>query len=257
MKNDMTQEQPRTVRKRKNDMAVYKVMIGLAVLCAALLGLRFLREYYGTVGGFAALYDRTPVIAGAGVALAAVSALLLVLCRKPAVRVLAPWFLTAGAVTAVTGWLMRESGVEDFNFLIYLCSAILVLYIIFQLYRWEFFMFSLSTATAGGLFFSFSRGMYWTGKNIVLIILLVLVLAGTTVCTWKASQNRGWLMVGKKKIHLFPMHSIPLLIILANVLWLVCGVAVLFLGGLFAYYCMFAALAVEFIAAVYYTFQLN
>ena len=26
---------------------------------------------------------------------------------------------------------------------------------------------------------------------------------------------------------------------------------------LFAYYCMFAAIAVEFVAAVYYTFQLN
>ena len=34
-------------------------------------------------------------------------------------------------------------------------------------------------------------------------------------------------------------------------------IAVLFLGSLFAYYCMFGAIAVEFIAAVYYTFQLN
>ena len=44
---------------------------------------------------------------------------------------------------------------------------------------------------------------------------------------------------------------------------LICAVAVIVLGtlanmgGLFAYYCMFAAIAVEFIAAVYYTFQLN
>lgn len=256
-KNDVTKEQLRAAKKKRGDAAVYQVMIALAVLCAALLGLRFLRDYYSTPEGFAALYDRTPLIAGIGAALAVVSALLLVLCRKPAVRLLAPWFLTAGVVVGVTGWLMRESGVEDFNFLIYLCAAILVQYIVFQLYRWEFFLFSLSTVTAGGLFFSFSRGMYWTGKNIVLLILLALVLFGTAAAAWKASQNKGWLTIGKTRIHLLQARSIPLLIILADVLWLVCAVAMLFLGGLFAYYCMFAALAVEFIAAVYYTFQLN
>lgn len=256
-KNDVTKEQLRTAKKKSGDAVVYKVMIALVVLCATLLGLRFLREYYTTVEGFAALYERTPLIAGMGAALAVASVLLLIFCKKPIVRTLAPWFLAAGVVVGVTGWLMRESGVEDFNFLIYLCAAILVQYIIFQLYRWEFFLFSLSTVTAGGLFFSFSRGFYWTGKNIVLAVLLVLVLAGTAVLTWKASQNKGWLTVGSKRIHLLQPRSIPLLIILVDVLWLVCAIAVLFLGGLFAYYCIFAALAVEFIGAVYYTFQLN
>ena len=39
--------------------------------------------------------------------------------------------------------------------------------------------------------------------------------------------------------------------------WLVCFLACLLLGATFAYYCMFAAIAFELIAAVYYTFQLK
>ena len=40
-------------------------------------------------------------------------------------------------------------------------------------------------------------------------------------------------------------------------LYVLAVAAALLLGSLFSYYCMFAAVAVEFIAAVYYTFQLN
>lgn len=152
---------------------------------------------------------------------------------------------------------MREAGIEDFPFLYFLSVAIAVQYMIYQLYRWEFFLFSLSTVTAGGLFFSLRSGIYWTGKNIVLLVILALVLIGTAAIAWKTSQDKGWLALGQKRVRLLPAKSTPILIIVADVLWLVCTVAALLLGGLFAYYCMFAAIAVEFIAAVYYTFQLN
>ena len=58
-------------------------------------------------------------------------------------------------------------------------------------------------------------------------------------------------------MRIFGKGSAPLLILGVNGLWLLCTVAVLILGSLFAYYSMFAAIAVEFIAAVYYTFKLN
>ena len=40
-------------------------------------------------------------------------------------------------------------------------------------------------------------------------------------------------------------------------LWLVCLLLCYVLGASFAYYCMFAAIAFELVAAVYYTFQLK
>lgn len=252
-----TKKNPTKTVPQTTDAVVYHVMIALVLACTALLGLRALRAYYATVEGFAALYDFSVWIAVIGVALFAAAGVLLLVLRSRAVRVICPWLVALGFLTAFTGWNMHTSGIEDFSFLYFLVFAMLVQYIIFQLYQWEFFLFSLSTVTAGGLFFSFSRGLYWTGKNIFVLVVLLAVLAGTAVCTWKAAQNRGCLQVGAKKLHLFSPKSAPFLICIVDVLWLICTVAVLLLGGLFAYYCMFAAIAVEFIAAVYYTFQLN
>lgn len=75
-KNNMTKEQLRAGQKKSSDAVVYKVMIALAVLCGALLGLQALRDYYATVEGFSVLYDRTPLIVAAGVVLALASGLL-------------------------------------------------------------------------------------------------------------------------------------------------------------------------------------
>lgn len=255
MKKNMTKEQLRA--KKNDDAVVYKVMVALVLLCSALLGLRRLRSYYATVAGFSVLYDRTPAIMIAGVAVAAVSLALLLLVRRSGVRLVMPWFLVGGLLVAIVGWNMRLSGIDDFDFLYYLCLAVLLQYIIFQLYRWEFFLFSLSTVAAGGVFFSFSRGIVWTIKHVLLLIALALILAGTTLITNWASHNKGYLSLGHRRVRLLPARSAPVLLYIVNVLWLVCAVAVPLLGGLFAYYCMFAAIAVEFVAAVYYTFQLN
>lgn len=255
MKKDMTKEQLRA--KKNNDAAVYKVMIALVLLCGALLGLRSLRNYYSTIDGFSALYERTPMILIIGLVIAVLAAAAGIFIKVRGVRIVAPWVLIAGLLVAATGWTMRLSGINDFAFLYFLCFAVLLQYIIFQLYRWEFFLFSLSTVTAGGVFFSFSHGIYWTSKNILLVAALVLVLAGTALVTNWASHNKGYLSMGRSRVQLFPAKSAPILIYIVNVLWLVCTIAIPLLGGLFAYYCMFAAIAVEFIAAVYYTFQLN
>lgn len=255
MKTNMTKEQLR--KKQNDDAVVYKVMIALVLLCVALLSLRSLRDYYATMNGFSALYYKTPAIMIAGVVIAAAAAAVGLTVRKRGVRAVMPWVAVAALMVSVIAWNMRLSGADDFDFLYFLCFAVLVQYIIFQLYRWEFFLFSLSTVTAGGVFFSFSRGVYWTQKTVALVIILALVLVGTSLAASMASRNKGRLVFGRKRIVLYSAKARPVLLYIANILWLVCTAAIPFLGGLFAYYCMFAALAVEFIAAVYYTFQLN
>ena len=243
---------------RKNDDAVvYNVMIALALACSCLMGLRTLRAYYATMEGFSALYDRTNTIALGGLLLAVAAACIGIFLKNKTLRAFSPWFVAIGLMIAATGRNMRVSGVADFGFLYFLCVAALIQYIIFQLYRWEFFLFSLSTVTAGGLFFCFSRGLYWTAKNITVLILLVLVLAVTTLCSRIAYRNKGFLPLPTGRIRLYGPKSAPLLLYIANILWLLCAALIPLLGGLFAYYCMFVAIAVEFIAAVYYTFQLN
>ena len=243
---------------QNSDAVVYKVMVALLLACAALLGLRALRNFYDTVDGMAKFYSQSGWIAITGLIAAAVSgAALLTLRKLTAVRLVAPWVLVLGLLMAYTGWNIRTSHTQDFAFLYFLVLACLVQYIIFQLYQWEFFLFSLSTVTVGGLFFSFDKGIHWSGKNILLMIIVLAVLFGTALCTMKASKNRGWLQIGSMKLRLFYPKATPILICIVDVLWLICIVAMLLLGSLFAYYGKYAALAVEFIAAVYYTFQLN
>lgn len=243
--------------QKNDDAVVYNVMIALALACLGFMGLRALRDYYSTADGFYLLYERTNLIVILGLLLAAVSAAAGIFLKNKTVRVLAPWLFVIGLMVAITGRSMRVSGVSDFGFLIFLCFAALIQYIIFQLYRWEFFLFSLSTVTAGGVFFSFSNGVYWTGKNITLLVILALVLACTTFCCRTACANKGIFSLGSSRVRLYSAKSAPILLYVANLLWLVCTIFIPILGGSFSYYCMFAAIAVEFIAAVYYTFQLT
>lgn len=245
------------LQKANDDAVVYKVMIALALACACLVGLRSLRTVCSTVDGYFFLYDLANIIALVGALVAVAATAVSIFCRNKILRTVAPWIIAAGVMLAATGRSIRVSGREDFGFLYFLCIAMLVQFVIFQLYRWEFFLFSLSTMTACGLFFSFRSGLYWTAKNITLMVLLVLVLAGTTLCSRMACRNKGFLSFGKGRVRIYGVRSAPILLYIVNALWLICGICIPLFGGLFAYYCMFAAIAVEFIAAVYYTFQLN
>ena len=258
---DMTNKIDRAAekqRKSKSDSAVvYKVMLALLLLCASILALRSLRAYYGTIGGMELLDPLTLWIAAAGGSGVLVCAVLLAVWKRKVVRAVLPWFMAAFAIIGITGVSMRLHWTQGFPSLYFLCCAVMVQYVIYQLYRWEFFLFSLSTVMSGFLFFQFSTGVSWTLSTVLMLIPTIVVLLGTALVAANASRHKGSLVFGKRRIQLFPVRFNPLLIYVADVLWLVCLVAAVFLGGLFSYYCMFAAIAVEFIAAVYYTFQLN
>ena len=243
--------------QQNSDAVVYNVMIALALAYLGFMGLRALRDYYSTVGGYNALYDHTNTIALLGLLLAAAAAAVGIFWKNKIARAVSPWIVVIGLMIAITGRNMRVSWANDFSFLYFLCFAILVQYIIFQLYRWEFFLFSLSTVVACSVFFSFSHGIYWTAKNITLLVILALMLVLTTLCCRMACANKGFLSLGFTRIKLYGVKSAPVLLYIVNALWLVCTICIPIFGGLFAYYCMFAAIAVEFIAAVYYTFQLT
>ena len=165
--------------------------------------------------------------------------------------------MAAGALVTATGVVMKTSITDHFPLLYFLAIAGFLLYIIFMLYRWEFFLVTLTTIVSGGAFLAFSRGFGLgnAGKWILVAVIVVWVL--TTACAFLASQKKGKIVVGKLNYTMFSSRFTPVLLYAINGLWLVCTIAALLLGSLFSYYCMFAAIAVEFIAAVYYTFQLK
>lgn len=254
-KKELTEAQLR--KARADDAVIYKVMLALVLLCAGLMGLRSLRAFYDTVGGFDALYDATPWIAlGAFAASLALGAAVVFLKNKY-VRAVCPWLLTGTLLTSVTALVMHYSWTNDFPLLYILFSGVLIQYIVMLLYRWEFFLVSLNTVTAGGIFYRLSRGGGIDSLEMILLACLALLLLATTACAFLAAKNKGKLVLGSRRWQLFSLKFNPVVLYTVNGLWLVCMIAALLLGSLFSYYCMFAAIAVELIAAVYYTFQLN
>ena len=82
----------KVLQKKADDAVVYQVMVALALLCCALLGLRALRSYYATVGGFTALYDYAAWIGWGGVVLAGAALAATVLWKNRVARAILPWF---------------------------------------------------------------------------------------------------------------------------------------------------------------------
>ena len=114
----------------------------------------------------------------------------------------------------------------------------------------------LVTASAGVVFYLIARTSYMANR-IAGSILLALILIGTALTAFLCAKNRGRLRLGGRTLRLFPDGFNPLLFYFICVLWAVVLIACLLFGSGFAFYAMFAAIAVELIGAVYYTFQLK
>lgn len=195
-KKELTEAQLR--KARADDAVIYKVMLALVLLCAGLMGLRSLRAFYDTVGGFDALYDATPWIAlGAFAASLALGAAVVFLKNKY-VRAVCPWLLTGTLLTSVTALVMHYSWTNDFPLLYILFSGVLIQYIVMLLYRWEFFLVSLNTVTAGGIFYRLSRGGGIDSLEMILLACLALLLLATTACAFLAAKNKGKLVLGSR-----------------------------------------------------------
>ena len=219
-------------KKTEDQSVVYKVPAAFALMIVVVYAFWKLGGYYSTVEGFTALY---PMFCVQRYVFLALTAAELVLCVLLKSRL----FWTGNMIA------------------IYLMHALVYcLYMVWQLYRSEFFTFSLVTATAGVVFFLTARTSYMANR-IGGSILLALILIGTALVVFLCAKNRGRLTIGGKTLQLFPDGFNSLLFYFICVLWAIVLIACLLFGSGFAYYAMFAAIAVELIGAVYYTFQLK
>lgn len=246
--------------KKKNatgNQVVYKVVAALVLLCVGLVCLNALRNYYA-LQGWRVLDPLRKSIVGIGFGLCALSVAAMFIVKKPGIKMLLPWLVFIFALVGMTGVSMLAEDRYGFSLLFFLWSVVLVQYIIYQLYRWEFFLFSLPTAVAGFLFYRMMKtGLSFSISNFLPLVLVFVLLVLVVYLAWNASKHDGSIVVAGSKFKLFSKKYNPFLHYLMAALWTLCIVASFILGGTFAFYCMFATIAVEFIAAVYYTFQLN
>lgn len=243
--------------KAGNDSVVYKVMVALVLLCGGLVALRSLRTSYATVGGMEIWDPMVPWMILVGFIGCIIALVVWLVWKNKAARLVLPWVALVLGMVGFTGLSMKLFWTQGFSSLYFLWVAATVQIVIYLLYGWEFFLFSLPTAGAGFLFLSFSTGFSMSIWNVLVLAAAAICMIVTFLLAFAASRNDGMVCFGKKKVLLFSGKYTPTLHYLVCGLWLVCIIAALLLGSLFSYYCMFAAVAAEFIAAVYYTFQLN
>ena len=255
----------KAVRQRKaasDETVIYKIMIALGIACIAILTLQLVSKYYRTAGSMFAV--RT-ALGGASIVLCAGAAVLLALYlfqRKKASfwrYAGIPLFITV-LLLALSSILLYFTWVNYVPFLYFLYIASFLLYTIALLYQHAFFLLSLVNTGAGAVFFCLSRlydtNSFFSAKALLLNCLLAIFIIAAASAMLAATKHDGRLTIGRKGLLLFSHGESPILLYISCAVWLVCLIAAAVLGAVFAYYCVFAVVAFELIAAVYYTIKL-
>ena len=243
-------------KKTEDQSVVYKVPAAFVLMIVVIYAFWKLGGYYSTVEGFTALYPMFCAQRYVFLALTAAELVLCVLLKSRLARTICRYWLAAFALLCVSAWILSIFWTGNMIAIYLMHALVYCLYMVWQLYRSEFFTFSLVTATAGVVFFLTARTSYMANR-IGGSILLALILIGTALVVFLCAKNRGRLTIGGKTLQLFPDGFNSLLFYFICVLWAIVLIACLLFGSGFAYYAMFAAIAVELIGAVYYTFQLK
>ena len=103
-----------------------------------------------------------------------------------------------------------------------------------------------------------AKGLGMNARTAIIAIVTALVLAAVALLANRAAKGKGSVKLFGKTVKVFPAKFSATALYVACTVLGCCLVACLVLGSaLFAYYCMFAAIAIELTGAVYYTFQLK
>ena len=246
------------VTAKPRDLTVYKVCGAFVLMVLSMLGVKCVLDAYATMNTFDIVYRASELAWKLCAVLCIASAIAYYLLRKKAVRKVFPYVFVLSALVGLCALDLRYFWTEHAAAIYMAHAAVYCLYIIFCLYRSEFFCFSLAAIASGFCFYFYSKGLGLNARTAVLAILVALVLAGVSFLANRAAKDKGRVKLFGKTLKLFHAHFNPTVLYVACTVLACSLIACLLLGSaLFAYYCMFAAIAIELIGAVYYTFQLK
>ena len=143
----------RAVQKKNDDTAVIKIMAAVVLLALSVYLMRMVSNHYATITGADTIYVITLAAAIAFGVLAAAALGVLLLVKQGRIRAAAPYVLAVSALYCLTAVLLRVYWMEYVSALTFLHVAVYCLYIVYMLYHTEFFLVSLVTVLAGGLFY--------------------------------------------------------------------------------------------------------
>lgn len=245
-----------------DDTVIYKIMIALGILCILLLALQLVSRRYQLAGPMMAIRTGLGWAGGIfAVLTVALAALRLALRKKPG------FWRTASVplgilclLAALSCWVLYTTWVSYVGALYFVYIAAAVLYMIALLYQPEFLLLSVLNTVAGCVFFGMSRLIGGVASIRGMVLCVVLVVAAAAAAWLTAAARRkpdGILKLFGRPTCLAAANTSPLLLYVTAAVWVVCLIASALLGAVFAYYCVYAAVGLELVAAVYYTVKLS
>ena len=257
----------RAVPQKKNvndDSVIYKVMIALGILCILLLSLQLVSRYYRLAGPTFAIQIGLGLTAIISSVLTVVFLVIRLATRRRASllhKASLPLFCLF-IILALSGWLLYNTWISYVPLLYFIYIAAAVLYMIALLYQHDFFLISFFNACAGCVFYGLSRlygerGVLSTEALLLNIGLAILTAIVASLVFAARKTDDGRLKLFGRKVLISSPELSPVLLYISCLLWLLCLVASAILGSVFAYYSVFAVVALELVAAVYYTVKLS
>lgn len=251
-------KQSNVIKTRKTgDSVVYKVPAAFALLFVVLVALRRIGAYYGTAEGFTTVLHTARKLVWVFAALTLLGLAAAVFCRPRALRAAGRYTAVLMALALISAVTLCRYWNARMVFLYLLHAVVYCLYMVYLLYQTEFFAYSLATSVSGCVFYFYSRGVSANLRGLLLSAAALLSLAAVIVLAVSAAKGKGVVKIGKRQVRVLPASFNPIVLYVVCTIWLICLVLCFLLGAAFAYYCMFAAIAFELVAAVYYTFQLK
>lgn len=244
---------------KNDDSVVYKVMVALLIACLECLALQQVAKAYASIEHMDTVRSALPIV-GIILAVLTVAAIVCTFLFRTRSALRFTFGLTAVNLLLLTlsTFVLYGMWISPVMMLYFAFFALAVLVSVYLLYQPEFFLLSAATMVAAFGFYVLSR--LYGGSNVGLI---VLVNAAMALCfllllaiTFLAVRGKGILSFGAIRFRVMVLPTaLPLYI--TALLWLLCQLAGLILGAFFCYCCIFAALALELIAAFYFTIKLK
>lgn len=237
------------------DRFIYRALIDLAVLLVSFYVLHYLNDFYPTTDGFFVLQPILGWIAAVSgiLFIAAIICSFVLPCRKKLFRALGiGLFIVSGIAASLYFFWYHPLSVIGI-----LLFGGCILYLIHLLYPNDFTTISVLAFLAGiGFYLEKERGAL-SASVLCFLGLSAVCCIGILLLTITAKKSKGMLTVCGKPVRLYSARLGPLPLIISCIVFLIASVLAYALGAGIARYCLYGVGIYAFLAACYYTLNLN
>ena len=236
-----------------------RMIATMCLACAAIVLVMGIRMGYNSSSAFNFFYTGSKVMIFVMLAVAVFGVVKQIVDKRKGVDTSMKVF--SGAYIAVSAllfaFLFYEMSFTDYleatKLLYFVIAAAAALYLIYLIYRHEFFFIALAGVVEILYIWRFARYNQGTTAFLICQIVLLALLALAIAFFLKMNATGGTMRIGKNRYRFFPEDGAFVPTIAGLVILALIAAALFFVPGVYMMFCAYAAAAVIFGYAVYFT----